>query len=203
MNKHWRGVASAASRIGWHQQHLRCGLLRFRPDGRVLLFRQKDETICADVRPPLRGGSFAPVPWWGDAPTGHPWPNGARSASMPSAPHPDTCAQPPDARLAASARTWHVKANIKSRAGRRLLERGLPANQAPRGGRLTALAFFAGKPRSRSNRYISICYPRAAGCNPTRIYGAMRLSFVGDWCATLQKNKRDQRCACRITRLCQ
>jgi len=117
LNKHWRGVASAASRIGWHQQHLRCGLLRFRPDGRVLLFRQKDETICADVRPLLRRDSFAPVPWCGYAPTRHPWRNGARPASMPVAPHHDTSTQPPDARLAVSARSLYGKSNANPRCG--------------------------------------------------------------------------------------
>jgi hypothetical protein len=56
-----------------------------------------------------------PVPWGGYAPTRHPWRNGARPASMPVAPPHDTCAQPPDARLAVAARSRHEKAKIKSK----------------------------------------------------------------------------------------
>jgi hypothetical protein len=62
-----------------------------------LCFGKGGKPFCADVRPPLRRGALAPALWWGDAPTGHPWPNGARSASMPSAPHHNTSTQPPDA----------------------------------------------------------------------------------------------------------
>jgi hypothetical protein len=75
--------------------------IRFRPDGRPPLFRQRGGTILRDVSPcPAGVPSWAP--WWGDAPTGHPWPNGARSASMPNAPHHNTSTQPHDACFAVS-----------------------------------------------------------------------------------------------------
>jgi hypothetical protein len=64
-----------------------------------LFFGKVGKTIFAGVRPPLRGGPLAPAPWCGPAPTGHPWPNGARSASMPSDPHHGTSIRPPDARF--------------------------------------------------------------------------------------------------------
>ena len=113
-----------------------------------ILFRQNRGKPFALTSGPTSSGSFAPVPWCGYAPTRHPWRNGARPASMPVAPPHDTCAQPPDARLAVSARSRHGKANIKSRAGHSLLERGLPANQAPQWVRPAMLSSFAGKPRS-------------------------------------------------------
>ena len=64
-------ITGAALLIGWRQQHSRCGLLRFRPDGRVLLLRQKDETTCADVRPDFVGFLRSGVVVWvrADAPS--------------------------------------------------------------------------------------------------------------------------------------
>ncbi|SQF98388.1 Uncharacterised protein [Paucimonas lemoignei] len=81
-----------------------CCWVRFRPDGRVTFGAKSNQNLCAGVRPPLRGGSFAPAPWGGHAPTGHPWPNGARSASMPSDPPHGTSTQPPDAHFASSVK---------------------------------------------------------------------------------------------------
>ena len=70
---------------------------------------------------PTSSGSFAPVPWCGYAPTRHPWRNGARPASMPVAPHHDTCAQPSDARLAVSEPSRYEKQS-KSKSALRLFQ---------------------------------------------------------------------------------
>ena len=79
-----------------------------------ILLRQNRRKPSALTSGPTSSGSFAPVPWCGYAPTRHPWRNGARPASMPVAPPHDTYAQPPDARLAVSAKLRHKKRKAKS-----------------------------------------------------------------------------------------
>ena len=71
-------------------------------------FLEQTKTVAL-ASAPAPQGFHPPIPWCGHAPKGHPWPSGARSASMPSDPHHDTSTQPPDARLVVFMKSRHKK----------------------------------------------------------------------------------------------